>query len=572
MKETKFAEKVEAAGGHAYIVGGWVRDKILGRESHDKDYAVSGLTQEKFMEIFPKAEQVGKLFPVYIMMINDELCEVAFARREKKIGDGHNGFEVEFIANTMIMDDLMRRDFTCNAMAINLADNKLIADINAIRDTKQKVLRVVSEEHFAEDPLRALRAARFAATMDFDIAKDTYTQMEKCKVEELSYERIWGEMVRALGAHKPSTFFRSLRTAGMLDRVFPEIYDLIDKAQVSEGHPEGDAFEHTMDVLDRVAANTTDVVARFCALAHDLGKGRTPADILPHHYGHEHTGVKVLNDWNNRMGGVIPNDFLKPARFVCKNHMKPFDIRKPGKIVTLLLSCDKIHVMNIFRTVVEADNNNRMELPVWLVNGGYLVNKIKKVSGVNHPPHMKGKDIGEWMTFQRVCRFQEEMEKLWGHTSKQGVSVLLNKDSKYTDFTLKNIVNTVENKLKASNDAVILSAMKSLDYFVATSGSKDQMKDVPDCDELFEAVAKTEWGGSEGIYTDVSIYLKNRNGNMDMTQIIIIKTLAESEQAFLNMHYLQGAVLLELQNISKMMYHIKVTKERAAKEAASEWK
>ena len=238
MTEFEFAKKIGAAGGKAYLVGGAVRDKFRGVEAHDRDYCVTGIDEKIFTEVFPNAAKFGKSFPVYSVEIDGSFCEVAFARTEKKIGTGYRGFEILFAPNVTIEQDLYRRDTTINAMAIELLSGKLIDPFGGREDVLNKKIRAVSE-HFTDDPVRALRAARQAAQFNFEICAETIEAMRLCK-EELAHEpteRIFDELETALKTDKPSIFFRSLERADLLEITFPEIFNLRGPIQPTFSHP-----------------------------------------------------------------------------------------------------------------------------------------------------------------------------------------------------------------------------------------------------------------------------------------------------------------------------------------------
>lgn len=407
--EQEFVKDIAGLGGRCFLVGGWVRDQMRGVPAHDKDYMVSGISEEAFEHAFPKAKKVGKAFPVYLLGIDGRSSEVAFARTEKKTGTGYTGFSVDASPKVTLLEDLCRRDTTMNAMAIELIpgrdglEQKLWDPYDGQKDIAAKKIRAVSE-HFCEDPVRALRAARQAAQFGFSITDDTYALMQRCR-DELRHEpseRLLGELSRALEVERPSLFFRALQRAGLLNVTFPELHALIGKTQPAAFHPEGDAFEHTMLVLDTVSAATGDKLVRFCALAHDLGKGLTPESMLPHHYGHEEKGVDVLHAWNHRM--TLPRTWLKAARFVITEHMRAPRLGHPGKIVQLLLSIEPSGLsIEGFCTIIRADHHG---LPYYLEHAAEIVSLLQTVSGDDRPAGMKGPAIGQWVLSQRISLFK----------------------------------------------------------------------------------------------------------------------------------------------------------------------
>ena len=404
MTEKEFAKKIDELGGTAYLVGGAVRDKFRGVQAHDKDYCVCGLTEKTFSENFPQAEKFGKSFPVYSVEIDKKFSEVAFARTEKKIGSGYRGFSVTFDKNISIEEDLFRRDTTINAMAIKILTGEIIDPFGGREDIEQKKIRAVSK-HFTEDPVRALRAARQSAQFNFEITAETLNAMNLCAKElhEEPGERIFSELENALKTDKPSIFFRSLDKADLLKVIFPEIYQLKGKTQPQNFHPEGDAYEHSLQILDEVSKVNKKPFVRFAALVHDIGKGITPTDMLPHHYQHEKRGLKVLEKMSKKI--PMPNDWKKIAAFVISEHMRAPILSKTGKIVDLLLKIYKSKIsVDDFNDIIRADHKG---LPFYLDNAKFFLNELLKVSGKNAPPDLKGADIGKWILQEQIKKFVE---------------------------------------------------------------------------------------------------------------------------------------------------------------------
>jgi len=278
-----------------YLVGGAVRDTLLGIEVYDHDWVVVGATAEEMLaEGF---EQVGKDFPVFLHPKTKE--EYALARTERKAGVGYHGFEIQASETVTLEEDLLRRDLTINAMA--QADSGEIVDpYNGQVDLNNRVLRHVSPA-FAEDPLRVLRVARFAAklapfhfTLHPDTAKLMSDMAASGELQALTPERVWQEVVKALNTNHPSVFFEVLKQVGALAVLFPEIEVLYGVPQSPQHHPEGDVGTHTMMVLDAAAKLSRDIEIRFAALVHDLGKGVTSPEHLPSHPGHESAGLPIL--------------------------------------------------------------------------------------------------------------------------------------------------------------------------------------------------------------------------------------------------------------------------------------
>ena len=404
MREEEFVKAVEGAGGTVYLVGGWVRDHLRGATPRDKDFVITGLEREAFAELFPAASLIGHAFPVYLVEIDGVRSEVSFARRERKSGHGYRGFAVDFGAEVTIEDDLFRRDTRINSMAYRLPAMELIDPYGGRSDLAHCVIRATSH-HFSEDPVRALRAARQAAELGFVIEDGTRTLMADCaaELEEEPKERIVHELSRALAAPQPSLFFEALAHASLLESVFPEIFALKGKTQPPQYHPEGDAYCHTMQIVDVVARKTRTIEARFAALVHDIGKGKTPEEMLPHHYGHEQRGLLVLDAWNERM--TLPKSWLMAARFVIKEHMRAPLLKKTGKIADLLLAVKKSGLSFAdFRRIICTDHGT---LPYYLVHGEELLRKMLQVRGTEAPPELRGADVGKWLREERVRRLAQ---------------------------------------------------------------------------------------------------------------------------------------------------------------------
>ncbi|MBR4904264.1 MAG: HD domain-containing protein [Selenomonadaceae bacterium] len=408
MTELEFAEKISEAGGKAYLVGGAVRDKFRGVSAHDRDYCVTGLEEKTFNKMFNDAPKFGKSFPVYSIEIDGVYCEVAFARTERKVGRGYRGFEILFSPDVTIEQDLYRRDTTINAMAMELLSGELIDPFGGREDVINKKIRAVSE-HFTDDPVRALRAARQAAQFNFEICAETIEAMKLCG-EELAHEpteRIFDELETALKTDKPSIFFRSLERADLLEITFPEIAQLRGKIQPTFFHPEGDAYEHTLNILDEVAKINPKPIVRFAALMHDIGKGTTPPEMLPHHYLHEKRGLEVLKEMNRRM--IIPSDWKKIASFVIREHMRAPRLEKSGKIVDLLLGLNALKIsVKDFNDIISIDNHG---LPPYLEHAQEIIDELLTIGGKDAPPELEGAAVGKWIHDERIRRFTKIYDK-----------------------------------------------------------------------------------------------------------------------------------------------------------------
>jgi tRNA nucleotidyltransferase (CCA-adding enzyme) len=300
-----------------YLVGGAVRDRLLGRPGGDRDWVVVGSTPEAM--VTAGFRPVGKDFPVFLHPASHE--EYALARTERKHGHGYHGFQIHAAPDVTLEDDLVRRDLTINAMAED-AEGHVIDPHGGQRDLAAQVLRHVSKA-FAEDPVRILRLARFAARFpDFTVADETQALMRQMvdagEVDHLVAERVWQELARGLMEARPSRMFEVLRDCGALVRLLPELARLWGVPQRADYHPEIDTGVHVMMVLDMAAQLNAPLPVRYACLGHDLGKGTTPADILPRHLGHEGRSVQLLQAVSARLR--VPNECRELADVVAREH------------------------------------------------------------------------------------------------------------------------------------------------------------------------------------------------------------------------------------------------------------
>jgi len=350
-----------------YLVGGAVRDMLLGREVVDRDFVVVGSTPEEM--VATGFAQVGADFPVFLHPETGE--EFALARRERKTGEGYLGFTSEFGVDVTLEEDLARRDLTVNSMALDTSDtwkDTVVDPFGGQEDLRNKVLRHTSNA-FAEDPVRVLRLARFRARLgpEWTVAPETValvSQMAKKGVlKELTAERVWKEMSRALMEPHARLFFDTLLETDALHVVFPEVYKLKTALEARRWHPEGDAFEHTMLVLTAAVKFGYDLETRFAALVHDFGKGLTPRAVLPKHYGHEFTGVAVAESFANRL--TVPSKMrdraMKTTRF--HMHMHKLDTLNPKTFVKMFEEMGAFNdpaVVDLLVRVGEADDRGRL--------------------------------------------------------------------------------------------------------------------------------------------------------------------------------------------------------------------
>ena len=349
-----------------YMVGGAVRDKLLGRPVNDHDWVVVGATPEQMLELgyLP----VGRDFPVFLHPETRE--EYALARTERKSGRGYRGFVVQSSPDVTLEEDLSRRDLTINAIAAS-ADRTSAGCIfdpySGARDIEARVLRHVTES-FREDPVRILRVARFAARFtDFTVAPETMQLMremvEHGEVDHLVPERVWQELARGLTEEKPSRMFEVLRACGALQVLLPEVARLWGVPQRAEYHPEVDTGVHLMMVLDMAARLQAPLTVRFACLAHDLGKGTTPADVLPRHIGHEERSARLLRTVAERLR--VPVDCRETADVVAREHgnIHRSSALSAAALVRLLERCDAIRKPERFTEILlacECDARGRL--------------------------------------------------------------------------------------------------------------------------------------------------------------------------------------------------------------------
>ncbi|MBS0216257.1 MAG: multifunctional CCA addition/repair protein [Proteobacteria bacterium] len=352
---------------HTYLVGGAVRDALLGLPAGDRDFVVVGATPQQMLDLGYR--QVGRDFPVFLHPQTGE--EHALARTERKSGRGYTGFVVHASPDVTLEDDLRRRDFTINAIA-QAEDGTLSDPFGGIADLQARTLRHVSAA-FAEDPLRVLRAARFMARfapLGFTVAPETMALMREMvasgELEALVPERVWQELSRALRSARPSAFLRTLRDSGALHVVLPEVDALYGVPQRAEYHPEIDTGTHVELVCDMAAklAPGDDLIG-FAALTHDLGKALTPADELPKHVMHEQRGVKPLLALAARL--KVPNEHRQLAEIACREHLNVHrvDELRDETVLKLLERMDAFRKSERVRQlalVCEADKRGRAGL------------------------------------------------------------------------------------------------------------------------------------------------------------------------------------------------------------------
>ncbi|MDQ3061499.1 MAG: HD domain-containing protein, partial [Acidobacteriota bacterium] len=338
-KIIKLAETILANGGRAMLVGGCVRDALLGVEPKDWDLEIYGVEPQKLKEIldsFDKVDAVGEAFTVYKLGNN---LDVAIPRREKKVSRGHKGFVVEGDAQMSFEEAAKRRDFTINAILQDALTGEIIDIYNGREDIKRKILRVVSKETFAEDSLRVLRAAQFAARFEFEIEAETVEICRQIDLTDLPKERIWGELEKLLlKALKPSIGLQWLYDLGVVEQLFPEMKALVGVPQEKEWHPEGEVWTHSLLVVDRARELIEDlpyakqVTVMLGALCHDFGKPATTQffDGRWRSHAHDEAGVEPTVSFLDTLGIYTLNGYDVREQIIqlVRYHLKPGEFYK----------------------------------------------------------------------------------------------------------------------------------------------------------------------------------------------------------------------------------------------------
>lgn len=337
----------------AYVVGGAVRDALLGLPVKDRDWVVVGSTPEEMLA--RGFRPVGRDFPVFLHPHTSE--EYALARTERKSGRGYTGFVCHASPEVTLEEDLLRRDLTINAIA-RTEDGTLIDPYGGQRDLAARLFRHVSPA-FAEDPLRIVRVARFAARFtDFTVAPETLALMRQMvgagEVDHLVAERVWQEFARGLMEARPARMIRVLRDCGALAVILPELDRLFGIPQPEKYHPEIDTGEHVLMVVDAAAASAQPLAVRWACLLHDLGKGDTPAHVLPHHYGHEAASARRARAVSERL--KAPTDCRDLAEMVAREHgiLARAEALRPETMVKLIERCDGLRRPERFELMLQA--------------------------------------------------------------------------------------------------------------------------------------------------------------------------------------------------------------------------
>lgn len=398
-----------------YLVGGAVRDSLLGHPYQEKDYVVVGATPEHMLA--QGFQPVGKDFPVFLHPKTKE--EYALARTERKSGKGYHGFQFFTDTTVSLEEDLIRRDLTINAIAMD-QDGRIYDPYGGQTDLENKTLRHVSEA-FAEDPLRVLRVARFAArysSYGFHIASETLqlmqTMAQSGELDALTPERVWKETSRALLEDHADIYFQTLRDCGALKHLFPEIDALFGVPQRPEYHPEVDCGIHTLMSLQQACKSNYSLDVRFAVLVHDLGKALTPVNELPRHIMHEERGVKPVTELCERL--KVPTQTRQLALSVCKEHLKCHQIMslKPGTVWRLLQRLDVLRRperVEAFVQACECDARGRLGLEDRpYPQAQYMLDAMQVVRSIkvqDLPENIKGAEIGEMLIQCRIDALTE---------------------------------------------------------------------------------------------------------------------------------------------------------------------
>ena len=398
-----------------YLVGGAVRDKLLGLPVKDRDWVVIGATPKKMIE--EGFEPIGENFPVFLHPKTKE--EYALARTERKSGKGYKGFVFYSSPKVTLEDDLKRRDLTINAIAED-ENGELIDPYGGEADLKNGILRHVSPA-FVEDPLRVLRIARFAACFGFKIADETIKLLhiisKSNELDTLTPERVWSEMEKALAGKYPTRFILALRSCNALKILFPEIDALFGIPQNKKYHPEIDVGRHTLMALNQSVQLSSDPIVRFSVLVHDLGKATTPKEQLPNHDGHETRGINIIDSFCERY--KIPNKYHDLAACVSEFHIDCHQIQEmePKEILERLEKLDAFRRPERFKKFLiacESDSRGRAgfeekEFP----QAKYFLNALEISRGVNVDllanKSLKGKELGEALRKERIKILEESL-------------------------------------------------------------------------------------------------------------------------------------------------------------------
>lgn len=392
MTEMDFIKRVTRIGGKAYVVGGWVRDSLMGRFPRDKDYVVCGLDEYRFTLEFADAQKTGSSFPVFLLTIDGESCHVAMARTDIKKGKGYKGFEVEYGPDVTIDEDLFRRDTTINSMAWSPSDEELIDPFGGQKDIKDKIIRATSD-CFCEDPVRALRASRQAAEFDFTIEQHTLEMMRFCLGELIQEpkERVFNELERAMHSERPSIFFSMLSDAGLLDAVIPHLAKIWKKGS-EDG---GEDFTKLMCLLDKTSELNERPEVRFASLVRSIC---LLLEVVPSE-GVKRGRETLLDEINEVLR--LPVIWSRCAEFAALILPDPKDGKDPALAVDILSKLQS-HPIGLDGCIAIAKSEGNIESYPFLINSERYLEAMEKARQQKIPKELKGREIGRWIREQQI--------------------------------------------------------------------------------------------------------------------------------------------------------------------------
>lgn len=395
----KIAKQVSKNGGQTFLVGGCVRDEILGKEIKDVDIEVHNIEVEKLLEILSslgEVKKIGASFGVFNLKGYD--IDIAMPRKEKSSGRGHRDFEIYVDPFIGFKEAAKRRDFTMNALMKDILTGEVIDSFGGVYDLKNKIIRHVNDESFCEDPLRVFRAAQFASRFDFKIDQKTIDLSSKMDLSALAFERVFEELKKALlKSDKPSVFFEALRYMNQLSTWFKEIEDLIGVKQPKEHHPEGDVFNHTMLVLNQAAKLRQDakdpLAFMLAAMCHDFGKAVTTKideNGKVTSYKHELESVKITEAFLDRLNKV---NLKKEVLNLVELHMKPNQMYNIAKKKSMMKLWDEAICPEDLILLARADSLGRDKIHDYDEIEKILRASLEDYKNLMKKPQITGKDL-----------------------------------------------------------------------------------------------------------------------------------------------------------------------------------
>ena len=395
----KIAKQVSKNGGQTFLVGGCVRDEILGKEIKDVDIEVHNIEVEKLLEILSslgEVKKIGASFGVFNLKGYD--IDIAMPRKEKSSGRGHRDFEIYVDPFIGFKEAAKRRDFTMNALMKDILTGEVIDSFGGVYDLKNKIIRHVNDESFCEDPLRVFRAAQFASRFDFKIDQKTIDLSSKMDLSALAFERVFEELKKALlKSDKPSVFFEALRYMNQISTWFKEIEDLIGVKQPKEHHPEGDVFNHTMLVLNQAAKLRQDakdpLAFMLAAMCHDFGKAVTTKideNGKVTSYKHELESVKITEAFLDRLNKV---NLKKEVLNLVELHMKPNQMYNIAKKKSMMKLWDEAICPEDLILLARADSLGRDKIHDYDEIEKILRASLEDYKNLMKKPQITGKDL-----------------------------------------------------------------------------------------------------------------------------------------------------------------------------------